>query len=323
MTETNSTNSIAGFLSNPEGHFDFHAYLNHVQEWLLTNGVSILVIIVVTLVLLKVVGLLCRRIAKIMERKHADVEYQKRAGTLTGLIRWILRVGILAVALMMILEQFGLPIGPALTAAGVAGVAIGFGAQNLVQDFLSGFFLLLENQIRVGDVVVINGEGGLVEQITLRMIVLRNLAGNVIFIRNGKIDMVTNMTKDYSRYVFDVGVAYREDVDEVIGVLKAIDEEMRRDPEYKDDILAPLEVLGLDSFGDSAIVIKARTMTKPIQQWRIGREFNRRMKKKFDELNIEIPFPHQTVYFGKDKKGNSPPLNIEMENLPAKSQSAA
>ena len=322
MTETNSTNSLAGALSFSGAHFDFQTYLNHAQEWLLTNGVSILAIIIATLILLKVVGIVCRRIAKIMELRHADAEYQKRTGTLTGLIRWILRVGILAVALMMVLEQFGLPIGPALTAAGVAGVAIGFGAQNLVQDFLSGFFILLENQIRVGDVVVINGEGGLVEQITLRMIVLRNLAGNVIFIRNGKIDMVTNMTKDYSRYVFDVGVAYREDVDEVIGVLKAIDEEMRRDPEFKDDILAPLEVLGLDSFGDSAIIIKARTMTKPIQQWRIGREFNRRMKKKFDELNIEIPFPHQTIYFGKDKKGDSPPLNVEMEKASEQSQPA-
>ena len=303
-------------------HFDFQSYLDNVQNWLVTKGVSILVIIIVTLILLKVVGLLCRRIEKIMERKHADAEYQKRAGTLTSLIRWVLRVGILAIALMMILEQFGLPIGPALTAAGVAGVAIGFGAQNLVQDFLSGFFLLLENQIRVGDVVQINGQGGLVEQITLRMIVLRDYAGNVIFIRNGKIDMVTNMTKDYSRYVFNVGVAYREDVDAVINVLKGIDEEMRRDPEFKDDILTPLEVAGLDSFGDSAIVIKARTMTKPIQQWRIGREFNRRMKKKFDELGIEIPFPHQTIYFGKDKNGNSPPLNVEMGKPPEKSQSA-
>src|SRR6185312_1936788 len=192
-------------------------------------------------------------------------------------------------------------------------VAIGFGAQNLVQDFLAGFFIILENQIRVGDVVQINDKGGLVEQINLRMVVLRDFAGNVIYMRNGKIDVVTNMTKDYSRYVFDVNVAYREDVDEVTQVLKAIDEEMRRDPEFKDDILAPLEVVGLDSFGDSSIVIKARTMTKPIQQWRIGREFNRRMKKKFDELGIEIPFPHQTIYFGKDKKGNSPPLNVEME----------
>src|SRR6185369_7620394 len=176
----------------------------------------------------------------------------------------------------------------------------GFGAQILVQDFFAGFFILIEDQIRVGDVVKVNDQSGLVEKITLRMVVLRDYAGSVIYVRNGKIDVVTNMTKDYSYAVFNVSIAYREDVDQVTRVLKGIDDELRNDPAFKDDILAPLEVAGLDSFGDSAIVIKARTMTKPIQQWRIGREFNRRMKKKFDELNIEIPFPHQTIYFGQD-----------------------
>jgi moderate conductance mechanosensitive channel len=301
--------------------FDFAAYWNNIEAWFLTNGLRALLIIVATLVLLKIVGLITARIEKLLEHKHADLEYKKRASTLSGLIRWILRVGIIVVAFMMLLEQFGLPIGPALTAAGVAGVAIGFGAQNVVQDFLSGFFIILENQIRVGDVVQINDKGGLVEQINLRMVVLRDYSGNVIYIRNGKIDTVTNMTKDYSYFVFNVGIAYREDVDEVINVLKAIDEEMRTDPEFKDSILAPLDVAGLDSFGDSAVIVKARTKTLPIQQWRIGREFNRRMKKKFDELNIEIPFPHQTIYFGKDKQGHAPPVNVEMENPPKKSKS--
>jgi moderate conductance mechanosensitive channel len=312
------TNSMAGPSSHAAANFDLQVYWSHIQEWLATNGVRVLLIIIATLVLLKVFGLVAKKIEAFLERKHADAESKKRAGTLSHVIRWILRVIVIAVALMMLLEQFGLPIGPALTAAGVVGIAVGFGAQNMVQDFFAGFFILLENQIRVGDVVQINDKGGLVEQINLRMVVLRDYAGNVIYIRNGKIDIVTNMTKDYSRYVFDVGVAYREDVDEVIKVLKAIDEEMRKDPDFKDDILAPLEVAGLDSFGDSAIIIKARTMTKPIQQWRIGREFNRRIKKKFDELGIEIPFPHQTIYFGKDKKGGSPPLNVEMENPPGK-----
>jgi moderate conductance mechanosensitive channel len=292
--------------------FDFATYWNNIEAWFLTDGIRALLIVIAALIFLKIIGLSAQRIEAVMERKHADPEYKKRANTLSRVIRWVLSVGIVAVASMMLLEQFGLPIGPALTAAGVVGVALGFGAQNMVQDFLSGFFLLLENQVRVGDVVQINDKSGLVEQITLRMIVLRDYAGNVIYIRNGKIDVVTNMTKDYSHYVFNVGIAYREDVDEVIAVLKAIDEEMRRDPEFKDDILAPLDVAGLDSFGDSSILIKARTKTKPIQQWRIGREFNRRMKKKFDELNIEIPFPHQTVYFGKDKQGKSPPLNVDM-----------
>jgi small-conductance mechanosensitive channel len=298
--------------------FDFDTYWNHVEEWFLTGGIRALLIVAVTLGLLKAVGLLTRRIEALLEKKHADVEYKKRASTLGRVILWLMRVVVIAVGFMMLLEQFGLSIGPTLAAAGVVGVALGFGAQNIVQDFLGGFFILLENQIRVGDVVQINDKSGLVEQINLRMVVLRDYAGNVIYLRNGKIDVVTNMTQDYSYAVFNVSVAYREDVDEVTKALKAIDEELRQDPAFKDDILAPIEVAGLDSFGDSAVIIKARTMTKPIQQWRIGREFNRRMKKKFDELNIEIPFPHQTIYFGKDRKGASPPLNIEMENAPIK-----
>ncbi|MDE3067324.1 MAG: mechanosensitive ion channel family protein [Verrucomicrobiota bacterium] len=295
---------------------NLQACMDRLGDWFLTSGARIVFIVIGTLILLKACGVLIAKIEELLGQKGADAEYKKRASTLSGVLRWILRVGVLVVAFMMILREFNVDIGPVLAAAGVAGVAIGFGAQNLVQDFLAGFFLLLEDQIRVGDVVQINDKGGMVEQINLRMVVLRDLAGNAIFIRNGKIDMVTNMTKDYSRYVFDVGVAYREDVDEVIGVLKAIDEEMRRDPGFKDDILAPLEVLGLDSFGDSAVIIKARTMTKPIQQWRVGREFNRRMKKRFDELGIEIPFPHRTIYFGKDKQGQSPPLNVETSGAP-------
>lgn len=293
--------------------FDFDTYWNNIEAWFLTNGIRALLIVIVTVILLNVIGIVTKKIQSILERKHPDTESKKRAGTLSSVLRWTLRVILIVVAFMMLLEQFGLSIGPALTAAGVAGVAIGFGAQNIVQDFLGGFFILLEDQVRVGDVVRINDQSGLVEQINLRMVVLRDYAGNVIYIRNGKIDMVTNMTKDYSYAVFNVSVAYREDVDQVIAVLKAIDEGLRQDPAFKDDILASLDVAGLDSFGDSAVIIKARTMTRPTQQWRVGREFNRRMKKKFDELNIEIPFPHQTIYFGKDKKGAAPPLNVEME----------
>jgi small-conductance mechanosensitive channel len=145
---------------------------------------------------------------------------------------------------------------------------------------------------------------------TLRMVVLRDLAGNVHYVRNGQIQVVTNMTKEYGRYVFDIGVAYREDVDEVIEVVKEVDEDLRRDPKFRDDILEPIEILGLDQFADSAVIIKARTKTKPIMQWAVGREFNRRLKKKFDEKNIEIPFPHMTVYMGQDKEGKSPPLHV-------------
>jgi len=307
------TNSVPAAASAPgENPLNFHAFLHDAEIWLRVDGVRTLIIIIATLVLLKAVALLTRRIELLIERRHSDLEYKKRASTLGRVILWLLRVVVIAVASMMLLEQFGLPIGPALTAAGVVGVALGFGAQNIVQDFLGGFFILIENQVRVGDVVKINDQSGLVEEINLRMVVLRDYAGNVIYIRNGKIDVVINMTKDYSYAVFNVSIGYREDVDEVVKVLKAIDEELRKDPAFKDDILSPLEVAGLDSFGDSSVVIKARTMTRPIQQWRIGREFNRRMKKKFDELGIELPFPARTVYFGKDKQGAAPPLNVEL-----------
>ncbi len=293
--------------------FDLQTLLDKLYLWLLTSGVRIALIIVATLILLKVATLVTTKLRSVIGKKESDAEFEKRSGTLSGVVHWILRVAILAVATFMLLGEFGVNLGPVLAAAGVVGLAVGFGAQNLVQDFISGFFLLLEDQVRVGDVVQIGDKGGLVEKVTLRMVILRDFSGTVHFIRNGKIDVVSNMTKDYSHYVFDIGIAYRENVDDVIKVLKSIDEEIRRDSEFKNDILEPLEVAGLDSFGNSAVVIKARVKTKPIQQWRIGREYNRRIKLKFDELNIEIPFPHQTIYFGKDKAGQSPALNVEME----------
>jgi moderate conductance mechanosensitive channel len=291
-------------------NFKIENYLGRMWDWCLTNGLRIVLIIIMAMILLKVASVLVARLSRLLQRKPSDLEQEKRAGTLSGVVHWILRLVILAVSGIMLLREFGVDVAPVLAAAGVVGLAVGFGAQTLVQDIITGFFMLLEDQVRVGDVVQINDKSGLVEKISLRMIVLRDMSANVHFIRNGKIDIITNMTKDFSRYVFDVAVAYREDVDQVIRVLKEIDANLRQDPEYRSDILEPLEVMGLDSFGDSAVIIKARTTTKPIQQWRVGREFNRRIKKRFDELNIEIPFPHRTIYFGQDKAGAAPPVNV-------------
>lgn len=292
---------------------DISAYLNDISKWMFTNGFHVLLIIVLTAVALRVTKIISRRLFASIGERTKDPEFQKRTETLGSVIRYILSIGIMAVASMMVLKELGIEIGPILAAAGIVGLAVGFGAQSLVQDVISGFFILMEDQIRVGDVVTIADKSGLVEKVNLRMIILRDLAGNVHYVRNGQINVVTNMTKEYSRFVFEVGVAYREDVDEVIEVMKSVDEELRNDPEYKDDILEPLEVLGLDQFADSAIIIKARTKTLPIRQWRVGREFNRRMKKRFDEMNIEIPFPHLTLYMGEDKKGQAPPLHVAVE----------
>lgn len=291
-----------------------NVYLQKAIDWLLTSGLHIFLILILTIVALKATKALSNRLIDILTKQKDEPEFQKRTQTLGSIVRYALTVVIFIVASMTVLKEFGIEIGPILAAAGIVGLAIGFGAQSLVKDVISGFFILLEDQIRVGDVVQIAGKGGLVEKINLKTTILRDLAGNVHYVPNSQIDVVTNMTKDYSRYVFDIGVAYREDVDEVIDVIKEVDGEMRNDPEFKDDIIEPIEILGLDQFADSAIIIKARTTTMPIKQWRIGREFNRRLKKKFDERNIEIPFPHVTLYMGQDKQGQAPPLHIIKES---------
>jgi len=287
-------------------------WVTPLTDWLLSGGLRIGLIIILLLISLKLVSVLSRRIFAPFKKEKLEGEMQKRADTLSSLLKYILSVSIFIVALIMILGEFGIEIGPILAAAGIVGLAVGFGSQQLVQDVISGFFILLEDQIRVGDVINIAGKGGLVEKITLRTTTLRDLAGNVHFVRNGHIDIVTNMTKEFSFYVFDIGIAYRENTDEVIEVIRKVDEELRGDSNFSDDIKEPIEILGLDQFADSAVVIKARIKTKPIKQWRIGREFNRRLKMAFDEKNIEIPFPHMTVYMGQDKEGDAPPLNVEI-----------
>jgi small conductance mechanosensitive channel len=291
---------------------DLSAFMANAKEWVFMTGPSVALVVALAMAALKLAGVVSRRVFTAIAARAKDAEAQKRADTLGSVVKYILGVVIMAVAFMMLLKELGIDIGPILAAAGIVGLAVGFGAQQLVQDVISGFFILLEDQIRVGDVVVLGDKGGIVEKVNLRMTILRDLAGNVHFIRNGQIGTVTNMTKEFSRYVFEVGVAYREDVDEVMEVIREVDEGMRGDPEYSGDILEPIEILGLDKFADSAVVIKARTKTKTMQQWRVGREFNRRLKKAFDERNIEIPFPHSTVYMGQDKAGASPPLNVRM-----------
>jgi len=291
---------------------DVQKYLETVGEWAMSSGLQIVLVLVLAAVAIKVINLALNKLFR-LPQEDSDIELQKRADTLRSMFRSVARIAILVLAGMMILDKLGIEIGPVLAAVGVLGLAVGFGAQKLVEDVIAGFFILTEDQIRVGDVVQIGDKGGLVERVTMRMVILRDLAGNVHFVRNGSIGVVTNMTKEFSMYVFDIGVAYREDTDEVVEVVKEVDEGLRKDPAFKNDILAPMEILGVDKFADSAVIIKARTKTKPIKQWGVAREFNRRLKKKFDELGIEIPFPHTTLYVGQDKKGNSPVLNVRVD----------
>lgn len=279
-------------------------------EWASTSGFRVIVIVVMMSVVLAILKRAMDRFQKVYEGTLPTQAQVKRANTLTHVIRDVARAVILTVGGMMILSELGVDLKPILAAAGLGGLAVGFGAQSLVKDVISGFFILLEDSIRVGDVVEIAGVGGLVEEVKLRTITLRDLSGNVHVVPNGVIDKVKNMTKFYAFYLFNVGVAYREDVDEVMGVLREIAEEVRRDPQFADDILEPLEMLGVDQFADSAVVIKCRIKTQPIKQWRVGREMNRRIKKTFDAKGIEIPFPHQTIYWGEPKQGTPPPLYV-------------
>jgi small conductance mechanosensitive channel len=244
------------------------------------------------------------------QRGGEDIELEKRAATLSGIIRKTLALIIWILAIVMALKEAGFDIGPILAGAGVIGLAVGFGAQNLVHDVISGMFLLLENQIRVNDVAILNGTGGLVEAINLRTTVLRGLDGTVHVFRNGAITTLSNMTYGYSYYVFDIGVAYKEDTDRVIDVVKSVADKMMQEEAYRHLILEPLDVLGVDQFADSAVIIKARFKTAPIQQWTVGREMNRRLKKKFDEVGIEIPFPHTSIYFGEASK----PFQLQMQD---------
>jgi moderate conductance mechanosensitive channel len=248
---------------------------------------------------------------KSLEPMQGGIEASKKRKTLVPLTASVIKYGALVAGGLVILHQVGVNITPILAGVGIVSLAVGFGAQTLVKDIINGLFILVEDSIAVGDVVNIRGTGGLVEAVNLRTIRLRDADGSVHIIPNSQVEMITNMTKDYSYYVLDVSVAYREDPDEVIAALQEIDAEMRADPAVGADMLAPIEILGLDRFADSAVVVKARLKTKPIKQWSVGREFNRRLKKVFDARGIEIPFPHRTLYWGEPKQAKMAPMSLQ------------
>jgi small conductance mechanosensitive channel len=246
-------------------------------------------------------------------RKKGERPVTQKMETLIPMITSAVKIAVAFVGGVVILGLLGVNTTPILAGAGIVGLAVGFGSQTLVKDLINGLFILFEESIRVGDWASLDGKSGLVETVGLRTVKLRDLHGNVHVIPNSSINTLTNLTKEFSRTVLDVGVAYREDVDEVIGILRQIGEEMREDPAYQADILEPLEVFGLDRFEDSAIIIRARFKTRPLKQWGIKREFNRRMKRIFDERGIEIPFPHRTIYMGEPKEGAAAPLHLEID----------
>jgi len=295
------------------------AFLNIIR-WAADHGPKLIVILLGMVILYTMSRFISKQIVSVMSRGSQGStreERENRARTLVGVFQNASAIGIVVGGVLMAFEEIGIPVAPLMGGAAVLGLAVAFGAQNLIRDYFYGFVILMENQFTLNDVVKIGANSGQVEQITLRMTVLRDLEGNVHFIPNGEITSVTNMTHGWSRALFEIGVAYKEDADRVIGVIKELGAEMRRDPLFGLMILEDLTMLGVDSFGDSAVMIKFFIKTRPLQQWAVRREFLRRTKRRFDDLGIEIPFPHRTVFHRYEGQ------NLGVEGAPAEGHGVA
>jgi len=277
--------------------------LDRLTTWLLQQGPRVILIALLAYFAVRVTALSVTHFEEVVKQRTGDdidkMEFSERLHTIGGLVKNAVNILVIGATVLMILQELGVDITPLLTGAGIAGLAVGFGAQNLVRDVISGFFLILEDQVHVGDVVEVNGTAGLVESVKLRTIVLRDLSGTVHVIPNGSITTLSNKTKKFSYAVLDIGVAYKEDTDHVSEVLRQVGADLRADPTFNAHILANLEILGVDEFADSAVIIKIRIKTRPLKQWMIGRELRRRIKKAFDAQGIEIPFPHMSLYYGE------------------------
>ena len=270
------------------------SYLEHVHwEGVLSTLLRIALILVLMRIMMALAETLLRRfkqhlIARDQAAGELMTESAKRAETLVQLLRQGVELLLWLMTGLVILRQLGIEIAPILASAGIAGVALGFGAQSLVRDLIAGFFLILENQVRVGDIAIVNGTSGLVERLNFRTLVLRDMAGIVYIFPNGSITTLANVTQEWSAYVFDIGVDYKQDPDHVMEVMRRVGAELRGDSQYGPLIVNDVEIFGVDNFTSAAVVIKGRIRTRPIKQWDVGREFRRRLKKAFDTEGIAM-----------------------------------
>jgi small conductance mechanosensitive channel len=272
--------------------------------------VHVVVILLLAWLLMRLSRKLIRLFRDYTNSRAATADEKRRIETLARVFRYIATVVISLVAGMLVLSEAGISIAPILGAAGVVGLAVGFGAQSLIKDFFNGFFLLLENQIRQGDVVEISGKTGAVEDVTLRYVRLRDFEGSVHYIPNGLITTVTNKSRGYAYAMVDVSIAYRESIDEACAVMREVAVKLRETEGFAEKILEDIDIAGVQDWGDSAVVIRCRFKTVALEQWGVRREFLRRLKDAFDARGIEIPYPHLTVYAGQDKQGNAPAFRI-------------
>ena len=292
--------------------------MNELIIWYKSLDLGAPAIIALRVILIGVVAwiavVVLHRMIRTFRKRIADRldsrEQVRRAETIGRVFRYLATVVVTLIASIAILSELGVSIAPVLGAAGVVGLAIGFGAQSLVKDYFTGFFLLLENQLTTGDVVEVADRSGLVEDVTLRYVRLRDYDGNVHFIPNNLITTVENKSRGFAQAVIDVGIAYRENIDEAFDAMRAIGREMRSDAALAPKLLDDLEIAGVERWDDSAVVLRCRFKVAPLEQWGVRREFLGRLKIEFDRRGIEIPFPHLTVYAGVGKDGSAPPLPV-------------
>lgn len=277
------------------------------------TALAVGVILIATFALWNAASILITRLLRVTSAKLDRERTVRRMDTLVPLLTNALQTTISIFAGLLILSELGINIAPLLAGAGILGLAIGFGAQTLVKDLITGVTILLEDAATVGDVIEVAGHLGVVEEMRIRIIQLRDLSGVVHMVPYSEVTSVKNYTMEFSYYVFEIGVAYRENTDRVCEILMEISQDLSSDAKHGPNILEPLQILGVDQFADSAVIIKARLKTVPGQQWATGREFNRRMKMRFDKEGIEIPFPHTTIYFGEPKEGTAPPMQLALD----------
>ena len=265
--------------------------------WLRTSGLRLLLIAAASVLLVRLLSSLVDRILHLMANGSGVTisEAEKRARTMASLLRTVGTAFIIVVAVLMALREIGLDITPLLAGAGVAGLAIGFGAQSLIKDVIAGFFILMEDQFRVGDVIQAAGVSGQVERMSLRTTIVRDLQGTVHFIPNGEIKVASNLTKEWSRAVLEVGIDYQEDLDRTLHVLAEVGRELAADASFGPMILEPPQVLGVESLGESQVTLRLLLKTLPSKQWDVARELRRRIKNRFDREKIAIPYPHRVV----------------------------
>lgn len=270
-----------------------------IVPWLITHGLKILLIsvgaYVLNIVLSRVIARAVR-IAVVADSQMSAEAERKREDTLILIFRGAIRITMSIFAVLMILQELGIEIAPLLAAAGIVGLALGFGGQYLIRDIISGLFIIIENQYRIGDVININTTGGLVEDITLRKTTLRDLSGTVHHIPHGEIKEVSNLSKGFARVNLDIGIAYNSNLEHVINVINETGAELSEDPDYKNSIITPPKFLRVDDFADSAIIVKILGETRPLKQWEIAGEYRKRLKIAFDNAGIEIPFPQRVIH---------------------------